>query len=99
MLGVVIVLLGFHTRIRYVIDLDRHAKFSCGGFYHLGQVQNRELLGKLVVNAALAFGGGVITVYFDTSYPVPPVEEAASLAARPVHHDRLARDQRHAYAP
>src|SRR6202521_1485287 len=88
-LGVVIVLLGFNTRIRNVIDLDRHAKFLCGGFHHAGQIQNRELFGELVVNAALAFGCGVVAGNLDTSDRVANVKETARLSALAVNGERL----------
>src|SRR6267143_326733 len=89
-LRVVIVLLGLDTRIRNVIDLNRHAKFSCGGFHHVCQVQNRKLFSELVVNTALTFGGGVMTSNLDTSDRVPDVEESARLPALSVDRERLA---------
>src|SRR5260370_37580653 len=96
MLGVVVVLLGLDTRIRKVIDLDRHAKFLCGGFHHVGQVQNGELFGELVVNAALAFGCGVMTSNLDTSDRVPNVEKAARLTALTGDRQWLAAGRRYA---
>src|SRR5713226_8281515 len=95
-LGVVIVLLGLHTRIRNVIDLDRHSKFLRGGFHHAGQIQNGKLLGELVVNAALAFGCRVMTRNLDTSDRIPNVEETARLTALTIDRERLADGRLHA---
>src|ERR1700674_5690564 len=74
---------------RNVIDLDRTAQFLCGGFHHVGQIQNRELFGELVVNAALAFGCGVVAGNLDTSDRVANVKETARLSALAVNGERL----------
>src|SRR5260370_4354187 len=96
MLCVVIVLLGFHARIGNVIDLDGHAKFFRRGFHHARQLQDRELLGELVVYSAFALGSGIVTRDLDAPDRVPNIQEAARLTALAIDRERLADGGLHA---
>src|SRR5262249_52070568 len=97
-LGLVVVLLGLHARIRYVVDFDRKAHFLRRPLDKMSQVHNGELLGKLIVNTALSAGCGVMTGNLYASHGVANIKETACLAALAVNGKRLADGGLHAEA-
>src|SRR5882672_11514438 len=86
---VVVVLLGLDARVGNVIDLDGNSNFPCSSFYKMGQIQDRELLCKLVVDPAFVLGSRVVASEFDASHRITNIEEAARLPALAVDGEGL----------
>ena len=80
-LGVVVVLLELLARVRRVRDRDVPAEVLAGGLHPLGQLEDAELLGELVVDAQLARVGRVGGGQGDALDRVADVQVAAGLAA------------------
>ena len=88
--GVVVVLLELEAGVVDRIDLHVQADLGAGLLHQLGELQDRERLGELVVHAHLATLGGVRDGELDALQGVEDVEVAARLAALAVHRERMA---------
>ena len=97
-LGVVVVLLGFLARVRDALDDDLAAEVRGGVADALGELEDGELLGELVVDPQLAGIGRVGDRQRDALDRVADVEVAARLAALAVDGQRVADDGLHAEA-
>src|SRR5271156_5103208 len=96
MLGIVIMLLRFHSRIGDVRYFDVQTNFLGGLLNDVGDFQNRKSLRKLVVNAALAGRGWVQAGQFDAAHGISNIEETPLLAALAVYRQRMSNHRFHA---
>src|ERR1044072_1057958 len=87
---VVIVLFLLHTRVVAVLDLDRVTEVLASPLDQLGQLEHRELLGELIEDAELTGLGGSCGSQLDAVEGVADIEEAARLAPRSIHRQRMA---------
>src|SRR5438445_12658649 len=81
MLGVVVMLLALHPRVGQMQQAGLQAVGRAGLDDLLGQRLDRELLGELIEDAILAFGGRVLEGEPRAGHRVPDAEEAARLPA------------------
>src|SRR5580692_11090749 len=88
MFRVVIMFLGLDSRIWQVIDFDLQSHLFARCFNHVGDVQNRETLGKLVEDAALAGLRRIQTCEFDTADGIANVPKTACLSSTAVDGER-----------
>ncbi len=88
--GVVIVTLGLDPGVRQVLDPRAQADPRRRAGHHLRQLQDRELLRKLIEDTILPRRWGVGACQFHTAHGVADVEEAAGLMAGAIDADRLA---------
>ena len=72
--------------------------FFAGGLHHVREIQHRELLRELVVDAALAARGRILAGNFDATHGVANIQKAARLSALAVHRQRLPDGRLHAKA-
>src|SRR5215471_16421938 len=89
MLRVVIMGFGFHARVGDMVNFNAQAHFFASRLHFDGKIENRELLGELVIDSTLTFVGWVQTSKFNTPYSVANVQESARLAAFAIHGERL----------
>src|SRR5487761_1815889 len=90
MLGIVVVLLLLPAGVGDVLDGGGQAVSGPGVVDLLGQLQDRELLGELIVDAILTRLGGIERGQLDAANGVADVQEAAGLAALAVDAEGLA---------
>ena len=88
-LRVVVVLFLLDARIRQVVDRDFETEVGRGALNEAGELEDRELLGELVVDPALARIGRVQAGQLDAADGIADVDVAARLAALPVHRQRM----------
>src|SRR5579863_525928 len=86
---VVVVLLGLHSRVGDMIDLDGKVQLLPRGLYHSRQVQNRKLFGELVENPALSLSRRIQTGNLDAAHGVPNIEKTAGLSSLAVNGERM----------
>src|SRR5579885_3139768 len=98
MFGVVVMLLGFYTRIGQVIDLHVQAQFFARGFHQLGQFEHGELFRELVVHLAFAARGRIVACNLDAADGIAKVQKSARLAPFAVNGQGLSDGSLHAEA-
>src|SRR5271166_3306617 len=90
-LRVVVMRLGFDSRIGQMIDRALKTQLVGRALHHLRQFQHRELLSELIEDAEFAGVGGILAGYLDTANGVADIEEATRLAALAIDGDGMSR--------
>jgi hypothetical protein len=84
-LRVVVMLLGFDTRVGQVIDFHIEAQVFPGNLNFLRQIEHGKLLGELVVDAAFALSRRIQAGNLNATNGIANIQEAAGLSALTVN--------------
>ena len=83
MLRIVVVFLGFDSRIGEVIDFHRYPQLLPCALDHSCRGLRLKTVGELVEHAALTSSRRIQTRNFDATYGVADIEKSAGLASLP----------------
>src|SRR5579864_7225464 len=97
-LGVVVVFLRFHSRVRQVVYDDIESESRACSVNQFGEFADRKLFRELVEYAKLSACGGIHACEFDATNGIANVEESARLSAFPVDRERMLDGGLHAEA-